>query len=605
MMFETIPTERPSTPLLDQIEDPAILRDLNQSDLSQLAHELRHFLLYTVGQTGGHFGAGLGVIELTIALHYVYNTPDDEIIWDVGHQTYPHKILTGRRELMSTLRQPDGIAPFPSQSESQYDVFGTGHSSTSISSALGIALANQINQRVSNTVVVIGDGAMTAGMAFEALNHVAACQADLLIVLNDNAMSISENVGGLANYFARNISAQEIDRTDIGTPSNPGSIFKDLGFDYSGPVDGHDLDATIEALKTLKTRRGPKLLHLLTKKGKGYGPAETAPVESHALTKLEKQGQNQQLTYSNVFGRWLCEKASVDPKLVAITPAMKEGSDLIAFARDYPDRFHDVAIAEQHAVTLAAGLATGGAKPVVAIYSTFLQRAYDQLIHDVAIQNLDVLFAVDRASLLEDGPTHSGVFDLSFARAIPNLTIMAPSNDVLLKDMLDFGYDHNGPCIVRYPRGAAEPVQLTTVEGLERRQEPPLVLGKAQLAHNGARVAILSFGAMRSIATIVAVKLGYSLADMRFIKPLDRTLIIELANNHDLIVTVEENARAGGAGSGVNEILADAQVTTSILNIGVPDNFQDQDEPAKMRNSAGLSAAKLEKAILARLDAHN
>ncbi len=444
-MYKSIPNERPATPLLDSINLPADLRQLDLTQLDALAEQLRHYLLYSVGQTGGHFGAGLGVIELTIALHYCLNTPEDRLIWDVGHQTYPHKILTGRREAMLSIRTPEGPAPFPSLAESPYDAFGTGHSSTSISAALGYALADKLQNRQSRTTVVIGDGAMTAGMAFEALNHVAACQADMLIVLNDNAMSISENVGGLANYFARNISAGDAEaKPPEGAAAVPGSIFRDLGLDYSGPVDGHDLPALISAIRSL-TGKGPKILHVLTKKGKGYAPAEAAPVDNHALTKLEKQGQNKQTSCANLFGRWLATRAETEASLVAITPAMKEGSDLTAFASAFPDRFHDVAIAEQHAVTLAAGLAAGGAKPVVAIYSTFLQRAYDQLIHDVAIQDLDVLFAVDRASLLEDGPTHSGVFDLSFTRAIPNLVVMAPADSVDLEAMLDFGFDYRGP----------------------------------------------------------------------------------------------------------------------------------------------------------------
>jgi 1-deoxy-D-xylulose-5-phosphate synthase len=592
-MFDQIPTSRPATPLLDTVDKPADLRKLKQDCLEQLSRELRHFLLYTVGQTGGHFGAGLGVVELTVALHYVFNTPDDGLIWDVGHQTYPHKILTGRRDIMHTLRQPNGLAPFPSQGESEYDVFGTGHSSTSISAALGIELANKITNKTSHTVVVIGDGAMTAGMAFEALNHVAACQADLLVILNDNAMSISENVGGLANYFARNISARDLGDHRPVESAAPGSIFTDLGFNYTGPIDGHDIENLVTTLQQLKNQPGPRLLHLLTRKGKGYGPAERSPVSSHSLTKLEKQSANTEPTYSNIFGNWVCRKAEQDQRLVAITPAMKEGSDLSRFAEAFPDRFHDVAIAEQHAVTLAAGLATGGAKPVVAIYSTFLQRAYDQLIHDVAIQNLDVLFAVDRASLLEDGPTHSGVFDLSFTRAIPNLVVMAPSNKQTLEAMLDFGYEFEGPCIVRYPRGAA--IETSAAE-------TPIVLGNASVIRTGSKVALLSFGTVRSSAELVADKLDYTLVDMRFAKPLDQVLIEELSGSHQMLVTIEENAIAGGAGSGVNEIIAKLNSEVSILNIGVPDRFFDQDQPDAMLDSAGLSATAIEQTIIAELN---
>jgi len=596
-MFNEIPTSRPETPLLDTIEDPSDLRKLAPEQLTGLARELRHFLLYSVGQTGGHFGAGLGVIELSIALHYSYNTPIDQLIWDVGHQTYPHKILTGRRARMHSLRQPDGLAPFPSQSESIFDVFGTGHSSTSISAALGIELANKNAGRESQTVVVIGDGAMTAGMAFEALNHVAACQANLTVVLNDNAMSISENVGGLANYFARNISAYELDNTDPvnreeqDRDTTPGSIFTDLGFRYTGPVDGHDINVLLENLDALKAHSGPKLLHLITKKGKGYAPAETSPVSSHSLTKLEKQSENRETTYSSVFGEWITRKAATDTRLFAITPAMKEGSGLSQFSEQFPNRFHDVAIAEQHAVTLAAGLATGGAKPVVAIYSTFLQRAFDQLIHDVAIQNLDVLFAVDRASLLEDGPTHSGVFDYSFVRAVPNMVIMSPSNRAVMEQMLDFGYTYEGPCLVRYPRGTA-----TT-----GAQEPPVQLGKAHICREGKRAAILAFGTTRNISETVAENLGLTLIDMRFVKPLDTELITELAARHDLLVTIEENAIAGGAGSAVNEYVVSNALECQLLNLGVPDLFIDQDEPANMREVAGLTAANLESQINLRL----
>ena len=594
-MFETIPRTRPETPLLDAVNNPDDLRKLAPADLPQLAHELRHFLLYTVGQTGGHFGAGLGVVELTIALHYVFDTPIDKLVWDVGHQTYPHKILTGRREAMATLRQPDGLAPFPSREESQFDTFGTGHSSTSISAALGMELAARQLKTAARTAVVIGDGAMTAGMAFEALNHVAASQADILIVLNDNAMSISENVGGLANYFARNISAyhQGQDNDDAAN-NNPGSIFTDLGFDYSGPIDGHDLPKLLNTLGTLRERKGPRILHVLTRKGKGYTPAEQSPVTSHSLTKLEKQDGEIAPSYSNLFGDWMCRKATADQRLVAITPAMKDGSGLNEFAQRFPDRFHDVAIAEQHAVTLAGGMAVGGAKPVVAIYSTFLQRAYDQLVHDIAIQNLDVLFAIDRAGLLEDGPTHSGVFDLSFARAIPNLVITTPSNGKVLTSMLEFGYALPGPCLVRYPRGPAAPASSA---------EPEIELGKANIIQAGQKVALLSFGAMRSACEQVAEKHNYTLVDMRFVKPLDTDCIQRLAQEHELLVTVEEQMIAAGAGSAVNEFLAKQGIVSAVLNLGIQDNFVRQDDPQQMRASTGLSIKKIEDAIEERLSA--
>ena len=596
-MFYKIPTKRPKTPLLDRIDDPFNLRELAPEQLAELAKELRHFLIYSVGQTGGHFGAGLGVIELTIAIHYCYNTPEDRLIWDVGHQTYPHKILTGRRELMHTLHQPDGLAPFPSQTESIYDVFGTGHSSTSISAALGIELANKNAGINRHTLVVIGDGAMTAGMAFEAMNHAAACNANFTVILNDNAMSISKNVGGLANYFARNIIAQRsesgasksLDRQD--TDFDTGSIFKDLGFQYVGPIDGHDINSLLDSFDTLKEKSGPKLLHVITKKGKGYAPAETFPVSSHSLSKIERPNSNQDTTYSELFGKWITKKAESETRLFAITPAMKDGSGLMEFSKKFPDRFLDVAIAEQHAVTLAAGLATGGAKPVVAIYSTFLQRAFDQLIHDVAIQNLDVLFAVDRASLLEDGPTHSGVFDQSFVRSIPNIVIMCPSNKEVMTRMLDFGFDHPAPCIVRYPRGAAPP----------GHQEPPVALGTAHVCREGKRAAILAFGATRGISEPVAIKLGLTLVDMRFVKPLDSELIINLASTHELIVTIEENAIAGGAGSAVNEVLVKSGLRPQLLNLGIPDRFIDHDHPVKMQEKAGLTEGSIESQINARL----
>ena len=578
--------------MLDKIDAPSDFRDWEKPALITLAEELRHFLLYTVGQTGGHFGAGLGVVELTIALHYVFKTPIDHLIWDVGHQTYPHKILTGRREKMYTLRQRGGIAPFPVRTESNYDVFGTGHSSTSMSAALGLALAADIEGVQRQTVVVIGDGAMTAGMAFEALNHIAACQANLLVILNDNAMSISKNVGGLANYFAHNISAGEPDPLlkDDGNQT-PGNIFSDLGFKYTGPIDGHDLSVLIPTLQSLALESGPRLLHVNTIKGKGYGPAEASPVASHSLTKLEKTNhppKPKRPSYSALFGHWLCEKAESDHRLVAITPAMKEGSGMTDFALEFPDRFHDVAIAEQHAVTLAAGLAAGGAKPVVAIYSTFLQRAYDQLIHDVAIQNLDVLFAIDRSGLLEDGPTHSGVFDLSFLRAIPNLTILAPANRDMMIAMLDAAYHHNGPALVRYPRGEADENTAPI---------PALEFGRGSVIQEGSRVAILSFGSCLPEAIKVGEAHSFTVADMRFVKPLDTALIDKLASSHALIVTLEENAVMGGAGSAINESLNQLNRRTPCVNIGIPDEFIDHDDPTEMKKRAGLSAEQIEQKI--------
>ena len=619
-MFHEIPTQRPSTPLLDKIDFPSDLRRLAPTDLAVLSQELRHFLLYTLGRTGGHLGAGLGVVELTIALHYVFDTPRDKIIWDVGHQTYPHKILTGRRERMHLLRQPQGLAPFPTREESEFDVFGVGHSSTSISAALGIALAEEIQSQTRSpqeaganparhTLVVIGDGAMTAGMAFEALNHLASTGTNLLILLNDNAMAISENVGGLASYFARGISSHDMasqgrasqnrasQKDDPSQALPPGSLFRDLGYDYAGPIDGHDLDALLDTLGQLKKQSGPRLLHLLTTKGKGFAAAESAPVASHSLgsnllTKVEKAPPGKATpTYSSLFGNWACRQAEADPRLVVITPAMKEGSGLVEFAERFPARFHDVAIAEQHAVTLAAGLAAGAAKPVVAIYSTFLQRAYDQLLHDVALQNLDLLFAVDRASLLEDGPTHSGVFDLSFARALPHLVIMAPADAREVQLMLDLGYAYEGPALVRYPRGsAAEPMSL---DGLS--------LGKSRQLRQGERVAILSFGALGATAWQVAQKNNYTLVDMRFVKPLDAERVAALCLHHELLVTLEENVIMGGAGSGVNELVAQRGLMVRLLNLGIPDRFILQDKPEKMLAASGLDEAGIEGAINARL----
>lgn len=585
-MFKEIPSQRPITPLLDLVESPEDLRKLPIEELPELAKQLRHFLLYTVGQNGGHFGAGLGVVELTIALHYVFQTPLDRLIWDVGHQTYPHKILTGRRKAMNQLRKAGGIAPFPSPEESEHDIFGTGHSSTSISAALGIELAAKLHNDANKTLLVIGDGAMTAGMAFEALNHVSACQADMLIILNDNAMSISENIGGLANYFARTTKANELTKEGAsGSKIIPGSIFKELGFAYSGPIDGHNLSTLIKFLTKERSNKGPRILHVLTRKGKGYEPAETSPVTSHAMTKLEKRS-DKALTYADIFGQWACQRAAKEPKLVVITPAMKEGSSLVEFADRFPDRFHDVAIAEQHAITLAAGLAAGKAKPVVSIYSTFLQRGYDQLIHDVAIQNLDVLFAVDRASLLEDGPTHSGVFDLSFTRAIPNLVIMAPSDSKMLKVMLDFGFNYPGPAIVRYPRGSVEISELASSK---------LILGKACQIRDGKRVAILCFGPLLHSALLLATEVNYSVMDMRFVKPLDRDSIIMMANNHELIVTVEENALAGGAGSAVLEVLSDHPTPT--LCVGVADEFIAHGTTAQMKAAANITVDAIRSAI--------
>lgn len=584
-MFEKIPLERPDTPLLDTIEAPADLRALERAQLPVLAHELRHFLLYCVGQTGGHFGAGLGVIELTIALHYVLDTPRDKLIWDVGHQAYPHKILTGRRDRMHTLRQRGGIAPFPDRHESEFDTFGTGHSSTSISAALGMAIGARIEGRPQRTVAVIGDGAMTAGMAFEALNQLADTGADVLVILNDNAMSISTHVGGLGKYFAR-----------LQNIKNPANLFDDMGVAYTGPVDGHDLDSLTEALGTLVDKHGPRLLHVVTKKGKGYGPAEASPVLSHSMTKIEPSGTPVKKTpsYANVFGQWLCDMADHDPRLIGITPAMREGSDLIAFSEMFPERYFDTAIAEQHTVTFAGGLACEGMKPVVAIYSTFLQRGYDQLIHDIALQNLDVLFAIDRAGLLKDGPTHSGVFDLSYLRCIPNILVMAPSDEDETRRMLSTGYEFEGPAAVRYPRGSGPGVAVNSSLGA-------LDIGRSRRLRVGSKVAILAFGSMVTPCREVAERLDATLVDMRFVKPLDESTIREAARRHDLIVTVEENAIGGGAGSGVGEFLQSECIFTPVLNLGIPDRFIDADHPLNMLSDCGLDADGIARAISDRL----
>ena len=611
-MFTEIPSKRPETPLLETIMFPDQLRTLNEDDLDTLASELRHFLLYTVGQTGGHLGAGLGVIELTIALHYTLNTPHDRLLWDVGHQAYPHKILTGRRETMHTLRQPDGVAPFPVITESEYDTFGVGHSSTTISAAIGMALAAKLKGEERRTVAVVGDGAMTAGIAFEALNHAAEADANLLVILNDNAMSISHNVGGLARYFARILGSrlyltmregskkilsriphawELAKRTEEHMKGMvvPGTLFEELGFNYIGPIDGHDVKYLVNTLENIRDLPGPQFLHVVTQKGKGYGPAEASPVGTHSLSKIEATknvaaaATPKKPSYSNIFGTWLCDMAEIEPTLVGITPAMREGSDLIEFSERFPDRYHDVAIAEQHAVTLAAGFATQGMKPVVAIYSTFLQRAYDQLIHDVAIQNLDVLFAIDRCGLLEDGPTHSGVFDLAFLRCVPNMIIMAPSDENETRQMLYTGHLHEGPAAVRYPRGNGPGTPIES-------EMQALPIGKGRILREGQGTAILAFGSMVTPALEVAETLGATVVDMRFVKPLDTELINAVSLTHDLLVTVEENARAGGAGSAVNEHLLGNAISSPVLNIGVPDNFIYQDKPASMLARCGLDA---------------
>lgn len=628
-MFNQIPTKRPSTSLLDSIASPADVRGLEENQLEQLALELREFLLYTVGYTGGHFGAGLGVVELTIALHYVLNTPEDRIVWDVGHQSYPHKILTGRREEMHSIRQLDGLAGFPKRAESEYDTFGVGHSSTSISAALGMALASELNGNPRKIAAVIGDGAMTAGMAFEALNHAAHTESDMLVILNDNNMSISRNVGGLATYFSRIWASKLYNSLREGSKRvltkipqawelarkteehmkgmvSPGTLFEELGFYYVGPIDGHDLSRLVHDLSNLSQIKGPKLLHIITQKGKGFEPAERDPVGYHALNKIEPKTKvtlatgdsPKKLKYQEVFGHWLCDTAQQDRQLIGITPAMCEGSGMVEFAQCFPQRFHDVAIAEQHAVTLAAGMACEQLKPVVAIYSTFLQRGYDQLIHDVALQNLDVTFAIDRAGLVgEDGPSHAGSFDLSYLRCIPNMIVAAPSDENECYQLLGSAYQHDGPAAVRYPRGTGIGTEI-----IRTPQNWPV--GKGHIVRQGQQVVIFNFGVLLPEALMVAERLNYSVCDMRWVKPLDEALILQQAQQHELIVTLEENVIAGGAGSAVSEYLVLEKLSKAIMHLGLPDQFVEHGKRQELLHTVQLTATYLEKLIIARLPKH-
>ncbi|MFA7552607.1 MAG: 1-deoxy-D-xylulose-5-phosphate synthase [Spongiibacteraceae bacterium] len=626
-MFTEIPSLRPSTPLLDNIDETRQLRLLDEQQLPQLVYELREYLLYCVGQTGGHFGAGLGVVELTVALHYLYNTPDDRVVWDVGHQTYPHKILTGRRDQMHGMRIENGLAGFPKRTESQYDAFGVGHSSTSISAALGMAMAARQQGIDRKAVAIIGDGAMTGGMAFEALTHAAHVNANLLVILNDNQMSISHNTGGLNTYFSKiwasktytNLRANSKKVLSKIPPAwgfarrfeehmkgmvAPGMIFEELGFNYIGPIDGHDLPTLISTIGNMRELPGPQFLHIITQKGKGFAPAELDPVGYHAINKIEPKPKAASTTsnkvipkpkYQQVFGDWLCDMAQLDDRLVAITPAMGEGSGMIRFSHEFPDRYVDVAIAEQHAVTLAAGMACDGLKPVVAIYSTFLQRGYDQLIHDVALQNLDVLFGIDRAGLVgEDGPTHAGSFDLSFLRCIPNMLIMAPSDENETRQLLYTGFQHCGPAAVRYPRGTGPGAVIET-------QMCALAIGKGIIRREGAKIAILNFGTLLTEAMIVADKLNATVADMRFVKPLDEQLINQLAAEHELIVTLEENAIAGGAGSSVSEYLNSKGIIVAMMQLGLPDSFIDHGKHHDLLASCGLDHTGIQHAIEQRL----
>lgn len=607
-------------PILALAENPDELRSLPKESLPKLCDELRQYLLDSVSRSSGHFASGLGAVELTVALHYVYNTPFDQLVWDVGHQAYPHKILTGRRDRIATIRQKNGLHPFPWRAESEYDVLSVGHSSTSISAGLGIAVAAAREGKGRRTVCVIGDGAITAGMAFEAMNHAGDITPDMLVVLNDNEMSISENVGALNNHLAQLLSGklystlreggkkvlsglppikELLKRTEEHLKGMvvPGTLFEELGFNYIGPVDGHDVQGLAATLKNMRDLKGPQLLHIMTKKGRGYAPAEKDPISFHAVPKFDPasgtlpKSAGGLPTYSKIFGEWLCETAAKDSKLMAITPAMREGSGMVQFSRDYPQQYFDVAIAEQHAVTFAAGLAIGGYKPIVAIYSTFLQRAYDQVIHDVAIQNLPVMFAIDRGGIVgADGQTHQGAFDLSFLRCIPNMVIMTPSDENECRQMLYTGYHHNdGPSAVRYPRGSGTGATLEPLAALP--------LGKGLVRREGEKVAILNFGTLLPEAAAAAEAMNATLVDMRFVKPLDEQLVLEMAASHEVLVTLEENAIMGGAGSGVNELLMAKRQVVPVLNIGLPDYFIPQGSQEEIRSDLGLDAAGIQRQI--------
>lgn len=637
-MLNEIPLSRPVTPLLDRVDKPSDLKLLELEQLPQLAEELRAFLLYSVGQTGGHFGAGLGVVELTIALHYVFDTPSDQLVWDVGHQAYPHKILTGRRDQMLTMRQPGGLAAFPNRGESEYDTFGVGHSSTSISAALGMMVAARMQDKDRHNIAVIGDGAMTAGMAFEALNHAGHLDDNILVILNDNNMSISNNVGGLSSYFARMWASKPYNFIRTGSKRvlskippalkaahraeeymkgmvSPGTLFEEIGFNYIGLIDGHDTNGLVEILSNIKTLRGPQLLHIVTQKGKGYLESENDPFGMHALSKIDPGASSKiesneaeaepvkktvstatsSRSYSDVFGSWLCAAAEADKLVVGITPAMGEGSGMRKFAEQFPERFHDVAIAEQHAVTFAAGMACDGLKPVVAIYSTFLQRGYDQLIHDVALQNLNVMFAIDRAGLVgEDGPTHAGSFDLSYLRCIPNMLVMTPSNEDECHKLLSTAYCFEGPSAVRYPRGKGPGQKIDSA--LE-----PVEIGKAVIRRQGNAVAILAFGSMVTPALEAAETLNSTVVDMRFVKPLDAETVGDMAAKHQLIVTIEENSVMGGAGSAVNEFLLASNYQIPVLNLGLPDTFLEHGKVPQMLADVGLDAPSIAAAIRKKL----
>ncbi|WP_429051798.1 1-deoxy-D-xylulose-5-phosphate synthase [Aeromonas veronii] len=608
-------------PNLALADTPVELRSLPKDRLPVLCNELREYLLRSVSRSSGHFASGLGTVELTVALHYVYNTPFDRLIWDVGHQAYPHKILTGRRDQIHTIRQKDGLHPFPWRGESEYDVLSVGHSSTSIGAALGMAVAAESEGLGRKVVAVIGDGAITAGMAFEALNHAGDVHKDMLVILNDNEMSISENVGALNNHLARVMSGKLYTtireggkKVLAGLPPVkelakraeehlkgmvvPGTLFEEFGFNYIGPIDGHDIEALVETLRNMRNLKGPQLLHVKTKKGKGYEPAEKDPIGYHAVPKFNPdecslpKASGAKPTFSAIFGQWLCDMAAKDEKLVGITPAMREGSGLVKFSQQYPDRYFDVAIAEQHAVTFAAGLAIADKKPVVAIYSSFLQRAYDQVIHDVALQDLPVLFAIDRAGLVgADGPTHQGAFDISFLRTVPNMVVMTPSDENECRQMLYTGYIHQGPAAVRYPRGSSlsEAPISSEMQALE--------LGKGRIIREGKGTAILAFGTLLQHAKAAAEALDTTLVDMRFVKPMDEALVLSLAASHDHFVTIEDNAIMGGAGSAVNELLMRSKQCKPVLNLGLPDRFVEQGTQPEIYTLLGLDDAGIQRSI--------
>ncbi len=614
-------------PRLSRVASPADLRGFDEAELPAVADELRNYLIESVGKSGGHFGAGLGVVELTTALHWIYDTPEDRIVWDVGHQCYPHKILTGRRDSIHTVKQKDGVAPFPKREESEYDTFGVGHSSTSISAALGMAIANARAGRTDRKVVaVIGDGAMTAGMAYEALNHAGGMdpEPDVLVILNDNRMSISEAVGGLTRMLGRMTGSRTLNALREGgkkllgdknkPPARfvrrweehwkgmfvPSTLFEEMGFHYTGPIDGHDVKALVDTLRTLKGLKGPQLLHVITTKGKGYELAEGDQIGYHAVSPFDPskgvvaKGGPKKPAYTDVFSDWLCDMAAADDRLMGITPAMREGSGLVRFSKEYPQRYFDVAIAEQHAVTLAAGMACEGAKPVVAIYSTFLQRGYDQLVHDVAIQGLDVLFAIDRGGVVgPDGATHAGNLDLSYLRCVPNMVLMAPADERECRQMLTTGFRHQGPAAVRYPRGAGPGVPAG--EALDT-----LPIGRADVRRRGARIALLAFGALVPAAEAVAADLGLTVVNMRFIKPLDRALLLELAGSHEGFATLEDNVVMGGAGSAVLELLQSEGILLPVLQLGLPDAFQHHASREDLLAEAGLDQAGIRGALLRR-----